>query len=99
LGNLSRDLNRIANRSKVVRRGLIALLLILSSLGLSVLAVPQDAFAASATDSFNRANGSLGAGWTATSDGAMLISNNMVQGGSSGITGEIRTAETDISNH
>jgi hypothetical protein len=82
-----------------VTRWLVAVFLIVSSLGLSVLAAPQAAFAASATDNFNRANGSLGAGWTAISDGAMVISNNMVKGGSSGSTGEIRTAESYSSNH
>jgi hypothetical protein len=52
----------------------------------------------SATDNFNRANGSLGPNWTATSDGAMVISSDMVAGGSSGNTGDIRTAESYTSD-
>ncbi|MDA8045590.1 MAG: hypothetical protein M0Z30_10180, partial [Actinomycetota bacterium] len=47
-----------------------------------------------ATDDFNRANGSLGSAWTATSDGAMVISNDMVAGATSTNTGDIRTGET-----
>src|SRR5689334_18824353 len=43
---------------------------------------------------FNRADGGLGSNWTATSDGAMSISNQMVIGAAGQNTGEIRTAET-----
>ncbi len=50
-----------------------------------------------ASDNFNRANGSLGVGWTAMSDGAMIISSQVVVG-SSGQSGDIRTAETYTSN-
>jgi putative esterase len=45
-------------------------------------------------DDFNRADGSVGSSWTATSDGAMSISNQMVIGTAGQSTGEIRTAET-----
>jgi hypothetical protein len=45
-------------------------------------------------DDFNRADGSLGSSWTATSDGAMSISNQMVIGTAGQSTGDIRTAET-----
>ena len=34
----------------------------------------------SGSDDFNRADGGLGAGWTATSDGAMAISSQLVTG-------------------
>ncbi len=97
--DLSRHLRHAAMRSKGARRGLLALLLMLSSLGLSIVVGSQAALAASGADNFNRANGSLGAGWTATSDGAMVIAGNVAQGGSSGNTGEIRTGETYSSNH
>ncbi len=97
--DLPRHLGNAATRSKGARRGLLALLLTLSALGLSVVIAPQAAHAASATDNFNRANGSLGAGWTAISDGAMVIAGDMVQGGNTGDTGEIRTGETYSSNH
>jgi hypothetical protein len=57
----------------------------------SLAITSEAAFGVSATDNFNGAGGSLGANWTAMGDGAMVISNHMVQGGSSGTTGEIRT--------
>ena len=51
-----------------------------------------------ASDNFNRANGALGAGWTAMSDGAMTISSQLVAGGNSGVSGDTRTGETYTSN-
>ena len=51
-----------------------------------------------AADDFNRANGALGSNWTAMSDGAMTISSQVVGGGSSGQSGDTRTAETYTSN-
>ena len=50
------------------------------------------------SDDFNRADGALGANWTAVSDGAMTISSQMVTGTAGTITGEIRTAETYASD-
>ena len=47
-----------------------------------------------ATDSFNRANGSLGPNWTATSDGAMSIVSQQVAGVAGADSGEIRTGES-----
>jgi hypothetical protein len=70
----------------------------LGSVAVTAVVSAQAAFAVSATDSFNQANGPVDANWTATSDGAMVINNNMIQGGNSGVTGEIRTAETYSSN-
>ena len=52
----------------------------------------------SGSDDFNRADGSLGAGWAATSDGAMAIASQVVTGTAGKITGEIRTAETYASD-
>ena len=51
-----------------------------------------------ASDDFNRADGPLGSNWTAMSDGAMTISSQVVAGGSSGQSGDTRTAETYTSD-
>ena len=51
-----------------------------------------------ASDDFNRADGALGSNWTAMSDGAMTISSQVVAGGSSGQSGDTRTAETYASD-
>jgi Putative esterase len=48
---------------------------------------------ASVTDDFNRANGGLGANWTAVSDGALSISSQAVLG-LSATAGAIRTGES-----
>ncbi len=53
----------------------------------------QAASATAPSDDFNRANGSLGASWTAVSDGALKISSQAVVG-TSATAGGIRTAET-----
>ena len=45
------------------------------------------------TDDFNRANGALGSGWAAISDGPLSISSQAVIG-TSATAGDIRTAET-----
>ena len=61
-----------------------------------VILLIMSAQAASATapsDDFNRADGSLGAGWSAISDGALSISSQAVVG-TSATAGGIRTAET-----
>ena len=50
------------------------------------------------SDDFNRADGGLGASWTAISDGAMAISSQLVTGTAGAITGDIRTAETYASD-
>ena len=76
------------------------LLLIASFLLVPQLAFPHTAFAAAtpASDDFNRANGGLGANWTAISDGAMAISSQAVIGTVGATTGEIRTAESYTSD-
>ena len=48
----------------------------------------------SVSDNFNRANGTLGAGWTDMSDGGMAISSQVVVGTKSTYSGDIRTGET-----
>ena len=81
------------SRSKVLWS--LRLLVILCFLLVSQFALPRSASAATlATDDFNRANGALGAGWTAISDGAMSISSQAVIGKARATTGNIRTAET-----
>src|SRR5271165_5776483 len=76
--------------------------LILMSLFLlvgSLIASPQKAWAASAvTDSFARANGGLGANWTATSDGGLVISADQAAGAASGNSGDMWTAGTFTSD-
>ena len=62
----------------------VVILLILSA---------QAASATAPSDDFNRANGSLGAGWTAVSDGALSIASQAVVG-TSATAGDIRIAET-----
>ena len=50
--------------------------------------------ATSASDDFNRADGGLGANWTAMSDGGMAISSQQVTGSAGVLTGDMRTAES-----
>ena len=50
--------------------------------------------AGSVSDNFNRANGTLGAGWTDMSDGGLAISSQAVVGTKSTYSGDIRTGET-----
>ena len=63
---------------------------------LLVLATPQRSFAATtASDNFNRANGSLGANWTDMTVGGLAISNDAVIGTqSAGNSGDIYTGTT-----
>ena len=64
---------------------------------LLVLSSAQAASATAPSDDFNRANGSLGANWSAVSDGALSISSQAVIG-TSATAGAIRTAETYTSD-
>ena len=50
--------------------------------------------ATSASDDFNRADGGLGANWTAITDGGMAIASQQVTGTVGVVSGDIRTAET-----
>ena len=54
--------------------------------------------AGTASDNFNRADGALGANWTAISDGAMAISSQAVIGTAGATTGDIWTATTFASD-
>ena len=70
-------------------------MLIASLLVIPLIGFPRPASAAViASDDFNRADGGLGAGWTATSDGSMAISSQAVIGNVGATTGDIRTAES-----
>ena len=65
----------------------------------ALAAMPHNAGAATtATDDFNRANGSLGPNWTDMSDGGLAISSQQVIGTSSGASGDIRTGENYASD-
>ncbi len=70
---------------------------VVGSLGVSflLLATPHRAFSAtSASDNFNRANGSLGAGWTDMTVGGLAISNDAVIGTqAAGNSGDIYTGQ------
>ncbi len=51
-----------------------------------------------ATDNFNRSDGSLGAGWTDMTDGGLAISSQEVVGTNGTFSGEIRTGESFASD-
>ncbi len=73
-------------------------LMVLGALVVSVLvlAMPQRSFAdTTASDNFNRANGSLGANWTDMTVGGLAISNDNVVGTqAAGTSGDIYTGTT-----
>ena len=76
-------------------RALVLGALVLGALIVPVLATPQRAFAASSvSDNFNRADGTLGAGWTDMTDGGLAISSQVVTGTKATYSGDIRTGET-----
>ena len=74
------------------------LLLVAGLLTLPFLLPSAHAATLTASDDFNRADGALGSNWTAMSDGAMTISSQVVAGGNSGQSGDMRTAETYTSD-
>ena len=74
----------------------LRVLLAASLLIVGLVAFPHQAHAGETvigSDSFNRANGSLGAGWTDDSDGGLSIVSGQVVG-NGGNSGDIRTAES-----
>ena len=83
---LTKDLNR--------KTLLILSLLIFCSLLVPLLVFPPNAAATSGSDDFNRADGGLGASWTAIADGGLSIASQAVAGSSGGLAGDIRTGET-----
>jgi hypothetical protein len=79
-------------RTTARRWTLFGVLVALALLLPLVLAAPGSSATAGADD-FNRADGGLGVGWSAMSDGALSISSQAVVGVGSGFAGAIRTAE------
>ena len=74
-------------------------LLICCVLLIPLLAFPQEAFAGTASDNFNRANGSLGASWTNVSDGGLAITSQAVAGtAASAVSGDTWSAGTFTGN-
>ena len=72
----------------------LGLVLIASILVIPLIGFPPQASAAViASDDFNRADGGLGASWTAIADGSMSISSQAVIGSVGAQTGDIRTGE------
>src|SRR5215469_11712950 len=77
----------------------LRLLVVFTLLLTPLFVFPQTALAATASDNFNRANGSLGANWTNTSDGGLAIVSQAVVGASSSeVSGDIRTGESYAGN-
>src|SRR6516162_4512584 len=77
----------------------LRLLVVFTLLLIPLFIFPQDALAATASDDFNRANGSLGANWTNVTDGGMAIVSQAAAGtAAAGVSGDIRTAESYTSN-
>ncbi len=84
---------------KLFVRALVLGALVLAALMVPLFAGQQRAFAVgSVTDNFNRANGTLGAGWTDMSDGGMAISSQAVVGSNAAYSGDIRAGESYVSN-
>ncbi len=74
-------------------------LLILCAFLVPPLAFAQSALAATASDNFNRANGSLGANWTDISEGGLAISSQAAAGtAASANSGDIWNAGTFTGN-
>src|SRR6516164_11227883 len=77
----------------------LRLLLVFTFLLIPLVVFPQNALAATASDDFNRANGSLGTNWTDISDGGLAIVSQAAAGtAAAGVSGDIRTGETYASN-
>ena len=71
----------------------------IGSANVTNVAVTCAASSATGSDDFNRANGSLGAGWSNVSDGGLVIASQAAAGSAaSGISGDIRTGESYTSD-
>ena len=81
----------VAKRSRL--RGASALRALALVAVIPLILSVQAASATAPSDDFNRADGSLGAGWGAVSDGALSISSQAVVG-TSATAGDVRIAET-----
>src|SRR4029079_14016511 len=87
----------VAKRSTVRAASVLRALALFGVILLLLSAQAASATAPSGTDDFNRANGSLGSGWVAVSDGALSISSQAVVG-TSATAGATRIAETYTSD-
>ena len=77
----------------------LRLLLIFSFLLVPLVAFPHQASAAVvASDNFNRADGGLGANWTADSDAGMSIASQQVAGTAGKTTGDLWAANSFTSD-
>ena len=96
---LRAQLRMVAKVSRALRV-VAATGLVVGALLVPSVALPESASAAgTASDNFNRANGSLGAGWTDMTDGGLTISSQVVAGTNpSWYSGDIRTGETYASD-
>ena len=65
-----------------------------ASANVTNVAVTCTSITSSASDDFNRANGGLGAGWAAMSDGGLSIVSQQVVGTANALAGDIRVAES-----
>ena len=86
-------INNVIATAKPKARWALRVMLVLSLLLVPQLLFPHQAFAAtSGSDDFNRADGGLGANWTAITDGGMAIASQQVTGTVGVLTGDVWTA-------
>jgi hypothetical protein len=86
--------------NKAIKTKAFSLLPLVVMVFFSIALLPRTAFAQSATDNFNRANGPLGPNWTDTTDGGLAILSQVVVGTNpTGVSGDIRTAEAYSRDH
>ena len=89
----------ITQGAKTHRHVAVKAFLLLALVMPALAAMPHTAAAATtASDDFNRADGSLGPNWTDMSDGGLAISSEQVTGTSGGVSGDIRTGENYASD-
>ncbi len=90
-------MTRVRSQDSKPKPSSLALRLILCAVLIPLLVFVTTAASAAlsvaGSDDFNRADGGLGAGWAAVSDGGLVISSQAVRG-SSATAGDIRTAES-----
>ena len=92
-------MNIVVTKAKPKVLWALRLLAVLSLLLVSQFVLPHNASAGvTASDDFNRANGGLGANWTAISDGGMAIASQQAAGTAGKTTGDLWTANTFTSD-
>src|SRR5215472_15392018 len=97
-GSRSRGVIQVLRIAGDKRKRLFSVVLLSLCVVGSLFAFPQKASAATASDNFQRANGSLGANWTAMSDGGLTISSNQAVGAASGNSGDMWAANSFTSD-